>query len=103
MALLTDLAREHTDLHRDEVAHLHKLFSEWAVLADFCFADLILYVATRDDNWLIVGQVRPSTSQTIYRSDWVGSWANDSERAVLSDAARRGAITEGEVEVEEIA
>ncbi|MBA3803348.1 MAG: PAS domain-containing sensor histidine kinase [Acidimicrobiia bacterium] len=103
MALLNDLAREHTDLHRDEVAHLHKLFSEWAVLADFCFADLILYVATRDDNWLIVGQVRPSTSQTIYRSDWVGSWANDSERAVLSDAARRGAITEGEVEVEEIA
>jgi len=103
MALLSDLAREHTSLHRDQVAHLHRLMSEWGVLADFCFADLLLYVRTGDENWLTVGQVRPSTSQTIYDTDWVGSWANESERAVLSRAHETGKISEGEVQVEELA
>ncbi|CAN5802256.1 histidine kinase N-terminal domain-containing protein [soil metagenome] len=102
MALLADLTREHTSLHRDQVAHLHRLMSEWGVLADFCFADLLLYVRTGEENWLVVGQVRPSTSQTIYETDWVGSWANASEIAVLSRAQESGKITEGEVQVEEL-
>ena len=42
------------------------------MLADLCFADLLLYVPTKDDRWLIVGQVRPATGQTMYRTDWVG-------------------------------
>ncbi|CAN5612764.1 PAS domain-containing sensor histidine kinase [soil metagenome] len=102
MALLADLTREHTSLNRDQVAHLHHLMSEWGVLADFCFADLLLYVRTGDENWLTVGQVRPSTSQTIYDTDWVGSWANESERVVLSQAQQSGKLTEGEVQVEEL-
>jgi two-component sensor histidine kinase len=102
MALLADLAREHTRLHREQVAHLHRLMSEWGVLADFCFADLLLYVPTGDRQWLTIGQVRPSTAQTIYHTDWVGSWANETERPVLSKAFDNGAIVEGEVRVEEL-
>ena len=45
--------------------------------------------------WLTVGQVRPATGQTIYQTDWVGSWANDTERPMLAKvyeirADRRG-------------
>ena len=53
------------------------------MLADFCFADLLLYVPTKDERWLIVGQVRPATGQTVYHTDWVGTFANVSERSVL--------------------
>ena len=73
MASLAALVRDNTTLDRDQVSHLNRLTSEWGMLADFCFADLLLYVPTKDDRWLIVGQVRPATGQTVYHTDWVGS------------------------------
>lgn len=102
MASLSELAREHTDLARDDISHLNRLVTEWGMLADFCFSDLLLYLATPDGRWLTVGQIRPATSQTIYQTDWVGSWANDSERPMLSKAAESGTIVEGDVQVEDL-
>lgn len=102
MASLTELAREHTDLGRDQISHLNRLVTEWGMLADFCFSDLLLYVPTPDGRWLTVGQIRPATGQTIYQTDWVGSWANDTERPMLSRAADSGMIVEGDVQVEDL-
>jgi hypothetical protein len=99
MASLAALVRDHTTLDRDQVSHLNRLTSEWHYLADFCFADLLLYVPTTDDRWLIVGQVRPSTGQTVYHTDWVSSFANPTEQSVLLNAFKSGEITEGAVEV----
>ena len=42
MPTLVELASNHTDLSDDDVAHLSALFSEWGMLADFSFADLLL-------------------------------------------------------------
>ena len=103
MASLAALVRDNTTLDRDQVSHLNRLMSEWGMLADFCFADLMLYVPTKDDRWLIVGQVRPATGQTVYHTDWVGTFANVSERSVLSSSFTSGEITEGDVEVEDLA
>jgi two-component sensor histidine kinase len=100
MASFAALVRDTTTLDREQVSHLNRLTSEWGMLADFCFADLLLYVPTKDDRWLIVGQVRPATGQTVYQTDWVGSYANATEQAVLSSAFSSGEITEGDVEVE---
>ena len=60
------------------------------MLADFCFADLLLYAPTRDGGWVVLGQVRPVTSQTLYLADWVGRCANDAERPLLADGLRLG-------------
>jgi two-component sensor histidine kinase len=103
VATLADLARQHTDLDRSDVAHLLRLVSEWGMLADFCFADVLLYVLTTEDRWLVVGQVRPVTGQTLYISDWVGAWANDTERSVLARVRESGEIVEGEITVEAMA
>jgi two-component sensor histidine kinase len=100
MASLAALVRDTTTLDRDQVSHLNRLTSEWGMLADFCFADLLLYVPAKDERWLIVGQVRPATGQTVYHTDWVGSYANATEQSVLSSAFTSGEITEGDVEVE---
>ena len=48
MATIAELARQHTRLDRGDVAHLQRLVGEWGMLADFCFADLLLYVLTTD-------------------------------------------------------
>jgi two-component system, sensor histidine kinase PdtaS len=102
VATLSDLAKQHTGLDRDDLAHLQRLVGEWGMLADFCFADLLLYLRSSDGRWIVVGQVRPVTSQTIYLSDWVGTWANDSERPLLAQAYERGEVVEGDVEVETV-
>jgi two-component system, sensor histidine kinase PdtaS len=102
MASLAELAREHTSITRDQVSHLNRLVTEWGMLADFCFADLLLYLPSDSGDWITVGQMRPATGQTIYQTDWVGSWANDTERPMLAKAYESGSIVEGEVQVEDL-
>ena len=102
MATLVELTRQHTSLTRDEVNHLQHLLGDWGMLADFCFADLLLYVLDADGRWLIVAQVRPSTAQTLYQSDWVGAYANDAEAAILNAAFTSASVAEGSIHVESL-
>ena len=41
---LSDLARDHTSLSGPDLEWLHYLVSDWQLLADLSFADLILWV-----------------------------------------------------------
>jgi two-component sensor histidine kinase len=102
MAKLTELVREHTTLDREQTSHLNRLVSEWGMLADFCFSDLLLYVPAADQRWAVVAQVRPATGQTMYQTDWVGTWASDSEVEFIARAHRTGEVVEGEITVEGI-
>ena len=101
MATLGELCRQHTSLTRDEINHLKQLVSEWGLLADLCFADLLLYVPSTGSEWLIVAQVRPATGQTIYLIDYVGVPA-DNERPLLASAFETGEISEGEIAVDSL-
>src|SRR4051812_45511519 len=44
MASLDELARRHTALDTSAIGHLKRLVASWGLLADFCFADLLLFV-----------------------------------------------------------
>ena len=101
MATLGELCRQQTSLNRDEINHLKQLISEWGLLADLCFADLLLYVPSTDKEWLIVAQVRPATGQTLYLTDYVGVPA-DNERPLLTAAFEDGEIREGEIAVDQL-
>lgn len=100
VATVAELSRLHTSLDRAEVAHLQQLVGEWNLLADLCFADLLLYVRTHDGRWLVIGQVRPATSQTLYVADWIATHASGNEAALLDRAAASCAPVEGPIEVE---
>ena len=103
MATISELTREHTELSKEQTTHLANLVSEWGMLADLCFADLLLYVPVGGlDNWLVVAQVRAATGQTLYISDWVGSMAAYEERPLLAQAFRSKGIVEDEIFVEGI-
>lgn len=100
MTSLAELAREHSKLEREDIDHLHRLTAEWAFLADLCFADLLLYVRSDAGKWLTVDQVRPATNQTIYVTDYVGSWAGGDEAALIEQAAEGGQRVEGAIELD---
>ena len=97
MATLAELLRQHTETSKDDTAHLQQLIGEWGMLADLCFADLILYLPTTDGRWVVGAQVRPATGQTIYRTDLVDTEASRDEVSLLADAFASGAIREGEL------
>lgn len=98
MPTLVELAEKHTSLSEDDVGHLSALVSEWGMLADFSFADLLLYVpvaSASGPNWLIASQVRAATGQTLYQSDLVGDLADETDRPLIATAAESGVIQQG--------
>ena len=96
VSTLGNLLREHTSLNRDQLNHLQLLVSEWGLLADVSFADLLLYVPADDGTWRIMAQVRPSTGQTIYPDDYVGLEPGYTDVGLLRKALDSGSIIEGE-------
>ena len=92
MPTLSDLARNLTSLSGQDVEWLHSLVSDWQLLADLSFADLILWVPmrspedARDSGWVAVAQMRPTTGPTSLPDDVVGTQVAPGERPVLDTA-----------------
>ncbi|MCB1039448.1 MAG: histidine kinase N-terminal domain-containing protein, partial [Acidimicrobiales bacterium] len=72
MASLAEIVRSRSSLSLAEVVHLQRLVATWNMLADFCFSDLLLFVPldaqtagpSDTTEFMVVGHVRPSTTQT---------------------------------------
>ena len=80
-------------------AHLQRLMATWGILADLSRADLLLFVPAVDgvaDQFVVYGQMRPTTSQTLYHDDLVGWPVSETERPLVVRAWRLGEIVEGE-------
>ena len=102
MAAFDELARAHTDLDPQTVLHLQRLVASWSLLADLCFADLLLFAPLADgdgERFVILGQIRPTTSQTLYREDQVGRVIDQLERPVVARAWQLGQIIDGEISI----
>ena len=99
---LVDLVRRHTDLGESDLDWLHLLVGEWQLLADLSFADLLLWVRTREEptpGFVAVAQIRPVTSQTAYVEDKVGQVIADGKRVLVDRAWHEGRIVrEGDPE-----
>ncbi len=97
MATLPELASQ-TGLEEPALDHLKRLVVSWGFLADLCFADLLLFVPVQDGSeFLIVGQIRPTTSQTLYRDDQVGRHVTSAERPDVVRAWALGQIIDEQV------
>ncbi|PFG40759.1 two-component sensor histidine kinase [Georgenia soli] len=51
---------------------LHQLVGDWQVIADLAFADLVLWLPTDDDDFIVAAHCRPSTAATVHYEDIVG-------------------------------
>ncbi|MGW8380107.1 PAS domain-containing sensor histidine kinase [Streptomyces sp. ODS28] len=97
---MNDLVRQHTALSDLDLEWLHLLVSEWQLLADLSFADLVLWVPTRDGSrYVSVAQMRPNTGPTSYQDDMVGHLVPRGRRPLLDAALDEGRIVrEGDPE-----
>jgi len=88
MRSLNDIVRRHSTISPKGAGHLQRLVATWSPLADLCFADLLLFapVAGPDAKFVVVGQMRPSTAQTMYRDDQVGRFYDATERPHVAAA-----------------
>ncbi|MCP3936818.1 MAG: ATPase [Actinomycetia bacterium] len=97
MTRMTGMARLGANVTTHELGHLERVVAWWGLLADVSFADLLLFAPVRDNRFVVVGQIRPSTAQTLYRDDEVGRVFTEVERPLVARAFRLGEIVDGEV------
>lgn len=84
---LSDLVSRYTTLDAADLEWMHSLVSDWQLLADLSFADLILWVPHRDGSgWVAVAQMRPTTGPTVYHDDVVGMVVATGERQLIDTA-----------------
>jgi two-component sensor histidine kinase len=89
MPTLTDLALRQASLAESDVQWLQSLVSDWQLLADLSFADLVLWAPLPDtDRWVALAQMRPTTGPTAYPDDVVGGRLTAAERPFLEVARR---------------
>lgn len=98
MVSLTEMVSKNTDFDSADRSHLRRLVRSWGVLADLCFADLLLFAPAPPlagvERFIVVGQIRPTTSQTLYQNDQVGRFVDD--RELVGRAFHTGQTVEGE-------
>ena len=91
MPSLNDVARRHTDLTNGDLERLHLLLSDWHLLADLSFSDLVLWLPTWNGSGYVAGaQVRPTTGPTVFADDLVGSFLPRGRRPLLDEALEQG-------------
>ncbi len=97
---MNDLVRQYTALDDSDLEWLHLLVSEWQLLSDLSFADLVLWVPTKDGaRYVSVAQMRPNTGPTSYQDDMVGRLVPRGRRPLLDAALDEGRIVrEGDPE-----
>ncbi|MEO5874539.1 MAG: histidine kinase N-terminal domain-containing protein [Streptosporangiaceae bacterium] len=103
MPSLTDLVLKQTDLDAHDLEWLHALVSDWQLLADLSFADLVLWVPLKNtgviEAWVCVAQMRPTTGPTAYPDDLVGKHVPAGNRGLIDVAWReRRIVREGDPE-----
>ncbi|HEY7325725.1 MAG TPA: sensor histidine kinase [Streptosporangiaceae bacterium] len=105
MPTLTDLARQ-AGIRGADLDWLHALISDWQLLADLSFADLVLWAPLpadsggrngagawpEDSTWIALAQMRPTTAPTALPDDIVGAARPGVEQPYLAAAFREGRV-----------
>jgi len=83
---MTELISQYGDLDDAEIEWLRLLIGDWQLISDLAFADLVLWLPTRDGEFVALAQARPPTSTTVHHEDLVGTFAPSSLRSQLNSA-----------------
>ena len=98
------LTRAHAGRHRahsrrrcrtDDVAWLHALVTDWQIIADLAFSDLVLWVPDAESKGLwAAAQIRPTTGPTTLLEDVVGTFVPAKSAPALQHALESGELGE---------
>lgn len=85
MPHLEEHLRDRSPLDQNQLRRIRELTSDWQLLADLSFADLVLWVPIRKDfkswptGYVAVAHIRPTTAATVFPQDVIGeeiSWGS---------------------------
>jgi hypothetical protein len=92
---MSEIVAEHTARADEEHQQLRLLVSEWQLLADLAFSDLVLWVPDRDPNvFWAAAQIRPTTGPTALADDVVGDLIAYAPEHLVSTAYLSGEIAQ---------
>jgi len=78
MLQLETVLRDRSPLDSEQLRRIRELTSDWQLLADLSFADLVLWVPLRKDlkswptGYVAVSHIRPTTAATVFPQDVIG-------------------------------
>jgi two-component sensor histidine kinase len=96
---LADLVRGRTTLSGEPLAHIRRLLNTWRPFADLSFSDLVLLAPLAGEDghrFVVLGHIRPTTGQTVYPTDMMGTIIDEVERPLLTRAWRTGEIVDAD-------
>ena len=95
MPTLDDIARFQTTLSHGDVAWLHALVTDWQIIADLAFSDLVLWVPDAESKGMwAAAQIRPTTGPTTLLEDVVGTFVPAKSAPALQHALDTGEVGE---------
>ena len=86
MSTLSELVLAQGRSDEADVEWLHLLVGDWQLLADLAFADIVLWVPSRDDSFVAVALARPSSAATLFYRDFVGQAIKPEWAAQVTEA-----------------
>ena len=108
MATLAELTAEYTSLLQPSVDHLLRLTVSWSLLADLSFSDMLLMTKVDlltnpgEDNFVVLGQMRPNNRSTLMNEDLVGTLLRCDAWPLVRQAFDGGARVVGEAMIENV-
>ena len=95
MPTLDDIARFQTTLSHDDVAWLQALVTDWQIIADLAFSDLVLWLPDAESKGMwAAAQIRPTTGPTTLLEDVVGTFVPAKSAPALQDVLESGELGE---------
>ncbi len=86
MSTLSDLVLAQGRSSEGDVEWLHLLVGDWQLLADLAFADIVLWVPTKEDSFVAVAHARPSSAATLFYRDFIGQEIKPEWRSQVTEA-----------------
>ena len=94
MSTLSQLIRDYGVPNKANIEWLTRLQSEWQLVADLLFADLVLWVPTKDGSFVAAGHARPSSAATVFYRDISGEPISKQWLTTVKQAFESGQIVE---------
>lgn len=94
MPTLTELVKKYGRVSAADLDWLNRLTSDWQLIADMAFADLVLWVPDGKGAFLPVAHARPSGAVTVFYRDIFGEPSKPQWQPFLEAAFIRGEISE---------
>ncbi|KFI45458.1 Two-component sensor histidine kinase, contains HisKA and HATPase domains [Bifidobacterium bohemicum] len=92
MADFDEILASQSDFDAGDREWLHLLVTDWQVIADLSFADLLLLIRQDDGGYVVAEQCRPSTVMTLRTEDAVGDRVPDDALGEVQAAMRMDGV-----------